>query len=99
MRARASDVITAEMRRTYLVASGHSEGDVDELFGLRLWLRRRTAGIPIDDVDRRWAFGEIGGREYLLEVGACLGCACTDDLACEGGCSWAEPNLCSECVA
>lgn len=27
----------------------------------------------------------------------CRGCGCTDDKACEGGCSWAEEDLCSAC--
>lgn len=28
----------------------------------------------------------------------CRGCGCTDAFACEGGCSWAEPGLCSTCA-
>jgi hypothetical protein len=28
----------------------------------------------------------------------CRVCGCTDDHACEGGCVWIEPNLCSRCV-
>jgi hypothetical protein len=28
---------------------------------------------------------------------ACRGCGCTTDRACPGGCSWAEPDLCSAC--
>lgn len=28
----------------------------------------------------------------------CRVCGCTDDNACPGGCSWAEPGLCSACV-
>lgn len=30
--------------------------------------------------------------------GACRLCACTDYSACIGGCSWAEPGLCSSCA-
>lgn len=32
---------------------------------------------------------------------ACIGCGCTDDRACEGGCSWVQfdPPLCSACAA
>ncbi len=30
--------------------------------------------------------------------GRCRGCGCTDDRACFGGCSWVEPDLCSQCV-
>lgn len=28
----------------------------------------------------------------------CRVCGCTVDHACEGGCSWAEPGLCSQCA-
>ncbi|SDU42173.1 hypothetical protein [Jiangella alkaliphila] len=28
---------------------------------------------------------------------SCRECGCTDDDACEGGCSWVEPDLCSTC--
>jgi hypothetical protein len=33
------------------------------------------------------------GKGYVCRV-----CACTDDRACEGGCDWTEPNLCSNCL-
>lgn len=29
---------------------------------------------------------------------ACRVCGCTDDDACDGGCWWHEPGLCSACV-
>lgn len=28
----------------------------------------------------------------------CVICGCTDDHACEGGCYWVYPNLCSACA-
>jgi hypothetical protein len=28
----------------------------------------------------------------------CRVCGCSDDNACEGGCVWATPDLCSRCV-
>lgn len=28
----------------------------------------------------------------------CRVCGCTEDKACPGGCSWVEPDLCSECI-
>jgi hypothetical protein len=28
----------------------------------------------------------------------CWQCGCTDDHACEGGCYWIEPDLCSACA-
>lgn len=27
----------------------------------------------------------------------CRVCGCTDDVSCEGGCSWVGPDLCSAC--
>jgi hypothetical protein len=30
--------------------------------------------------------------------GICRECQCTDDHACEGGCYWVEPDLCSACA-
>lgn len=32
------------------------------------------------------------------EVQACRVCGCTWTSACEGGCYWVEPDLCSACV-
>lgn len=29
---------------------------------------------------------------------ACRVCGCTQNAACEGGCAWHEPNLCTACV-
>lgn len=31
------------------------------------------------------------------EIPACRVCGCTNDRACEGGCWWVEPDLCSTC--
>jgi hypothetical protein len=27
----------------------------------------------------------------------CAGCGCTDDRACDGGCYWVWPRVCSSC--
>jgi hypothetical protein len=27
----------------------------------------------------------------------CVGCRCTDDRACDGGCYWTYPFICSSC--
>src|SRR5579883_3308127 len=32
-------------------------------------------------------------------IPTCLECGCTEQFACEGGCSWAGPNVCSSCLA
>jgi hypothetical protein len=31
-------------------------------------------------------------------VRSCRHCGCTDELGCPDGCSWDEPDLCSQCV-
>ena len=38
-------------------------------------------------------------REYarLTGVQSCRICGCSDSWACDGGCSWAESDLCSAC--
>lgn len=30
-------------------------------------------------------------------IGVCLSCRCTELSACDGGCGWALPNLCTRC--
>lgn len=39
-----------------------------------------------------------GHRELLPLTGICRECGCTDMHACEGGCWWIEPDLCSACA-
>lgn len=49
---------------------------------------------------------EVLLQDALRELGVlgvfderrCRVCGCTDDWACEGGCSWVEEDLCSACV-
>lgn len=40
------------------------------------------------------------GDEWVLadEEPACQVCGCTDAQACEGGCMWVTPTLCSRCA-
>lgn len=33
-----------------------------------------------------------------IGITACEQCGCTDDNACQGGCSWVRPGLCSACA-
>lgn len=45
----------------------------------------------------QWAL--YGFKPCLFDgVRRCRVCGCTDDQACEGGCYWVEPDLCSACV-
>jgi hypothetical protein len=33
----------------------------------------------------------------VIGIRACAVCGCTDESACEGGCHWVGPDLCSRC--
>lgn len=47
------------------------------------------------------SFLDLGAGQPMAEGVAkrtCRVCGCTDDQACEGGCSWVEEDLCSKCV-
>jgi hypothetical protein len=60
------------------------------------------AGVD-DDTQRRvlavvaeW----LTSAQYeTIAIAACRSCGCTDAAACEGSCTWIEPNLCSSCAA
>ena len=41
-------------------------------------------------------FTDIGSM--ISHFMTCRHCGCTDDRACEGGCFWVSPNLCSACA-
>jgi hypothetical protein len=43
----------------------------------------------------------VRGGGIVLPTGAmrCRICGCSEERACVGGCVWAAPNLCSQCVA
>lgn len=34
----------------------------------------------------------------MQKAAICRSCGCSDFFACEGGCSWVEPDLCSSCA-
>ncbi len=65
-----------------------------------------------DFLDTLVEYLEHGSRRYIgeslrpwlvrlaeaIDVDHCRVCGCTDDHACEGGCSWVEEDLCSACV-
>lgn len=59
---------------------------------------------PVDVVELRpWIVeGQIVRRRVLVSDWApaqtCRECGCVDEAACDGGCSWVKPNLCSACV-
>lgn len=41
----------------------------------------------------------LGATSLLYrKLKTCRGCGCTDARACPGGCSWAQPGLCTVCA-
>jgi len=60
-----------------------------------------ATAIPIGDAAGMIAEAVTAGRalELALQTGAhcCRVCGCTETRACEGGCWWVEPDLCSAC--
>jgi hypothetical protein len=46
---------------------------------------------------KRFGLGEAGDI-ICAEARACRCCGCTDAQACPGGCSWVDPDLCSQCA-
>jgi ParB/RepB/Spo0J family partition protein len=53
-----------------------------------------TLAIGLAEVSR----GESDYLPFILGVGVCRACGCTDQSACYGGCTWVEPDLCSACA-
>lgn len=62
--------------------------------------------VELHDIARRvWVLGyellgdmaDTGERMGPAEVARCRECGCTDEAACDGGCSWVEADLCSAC--
>lgn len=57
---------------------------------------------PADTVEILAAAATVSPPRYQLAGSwemTCRVCGCSDSRACEGGCVWAAPNLCSRCVA
>jgi hypothetical protein len=46
-------------------------------------------------------FFGLGLQDFFGADMACIGCGCTEEAACPGGCSWAstDPPVCSACKA
>lgn len=58
----------------------------------------RSAAAALDDLLPFLDDPFIDGPDLeAVGIRSCRGCGCTDDSACEGGCSWTEPDLCSRC--
>jgi hypothetical protein len=75
-------------------------GAVAKLQTLAAWYLGTSAG-PVRQQQLKQGEGPharpgVVGESQTLR--ACLLCGCTDDRACEGGCCWVLPALCSACL-
>lgn len=52
----------------------------------------------IDFLDRLGERLAAGVGDWPTPARSCRVCGCTDEYGCDGGCSWAGPDLCSACV-
>lgn len=66
-------------------------------------LRQRLANrvrsgelVPTMLGDGALAFQFVLDSEFLKDF--CHRCGCTQNAACEGGCAWARPGLCTACL-
>jgi hypothetical protein len=91
---RAIDVGTLEF------FDGDEQVDIKQfvLSGRRVLVRLRTRpespyGFKVGDL----LIIEV--IDALRVAGLCRLCGCSEANACEGGCSWVEPDLCSQCAA
>lgn len=53
-----------------------------------------ASGQKIYRARGRWHFGWV----EAASLRRCRKCGCSNELACEGGCSWVAADLCSACV-
>lgn len=53
------------------------------------------AKTPIGKAVRR--LYRLAQEPYDAQL-VCLGCRCTEDNACRGGCHWVQPGICSRCA-
>lgn len=60
----------------------------------KLWVPYSKLSEEDKEQDRVWARKVLGA----MGIRHCRKCGCTEEFACEGGCSWIAPDLCSACV-
>lgn len=78
--------------RVYLV--GFVDVEIGEPEGRDvMWLAEDRARDKVGEL-----LAEAIGLEIEDYSFVCRGCGCTNDHACEGGCSWVELDLCSVCA-
>jgi ParB/RepB/Spo0J family partition protein len=94
------------LRLAFAIAAAAAEESLRSPWG-GAWTRRTSYldfleahGYELSEIERtKLDEGrKEDAEEEAAEVQACRECGCTDEEACEGGCSWVEADLCSACV-
>lgn len=67
---------------------------VAPFFDPSLYLKNRAAGDPLEAMKELAVLAKKLGARLPT---TCRMCGCTTDRACDGGCSWVAPALCSSC--
>jgi len=108
MQLQAGDLITVSMisgprparyvraLRGRPVAAGQERPLHGEFHQIRIIYRRfeNPANQVLEDLGQPRRMHQ----DYIAKAPTCRRCGCSDFFACEGGCSWVEPDLCSSCA-
>lgn len=68
---------------------------VAPFFEPTLYLKNRAAGDPLATMKE---LATLAKKFAAALPTTCRVCGCTEEKACEDGCSWVAPGLCSACV-
>jgi phosphoribosylformylglycinamidine (FGAM) synthase PurS component len=82
------------------------EGNMTKIIAPLVARAGGSVTLSAEDLGRPWSLSVLGlpGGDVTLvavvldEGQRCRVCGCTSTVACPGGCSWVEPDLCSQCV-
>jgi hypothetical protein len=69
---------------------------IDSAYECAALIRGGEFGVLSGPLDE--ALSQIEGLCVPFDGPACRLCGCTQELGCEAGCWWVEPDLCSECA-
>ncbi len=104
--------LVSDMPLAAMVAHAERADAIGPLLDPSLWLKKKKPlGEDLDMLRALRTFQAavalIGARHdarvdelraRVEPVRTCRACGCTDDRACEGGCSWIAQDLCSRCA-
>jgi len=104
----------ASAGRAEVIALGMALGAHEDILGVNAWRSSSKEdslylaklvewGYQPSEIEQtvidRQDDDEADDEDFDDEPRTCCVCGCTDDEACEGGCTWIEDDLCSSCAA